>query len=51
MLIQAGLNAIVKGLTLRTRPYVYDPNTPTTNKTSKDARVSFYSGTTQGEPK
>jgi len=46
LMIQAGLNAIVKGLTLRTRPYVYDPNTPMEKKTSKDARVSFYSGHT-----
>ncbi len=46
LLIQAGLNAIVKGLTLRTRPYVYDPNTPMAKKSSKDARVSFYSGHT-----
>ena len=46
VLIQSGFNAIIKGLTLRTRPYVYDPETPIDKKTSKDARVSFYSGHT-----
>ena len=46
LLIQSGLNAIVKGVTSRTRPYVYDPNAPLDKKTSKDARVSFYSGHT-----
>ncbi len=46
LLVQAGLNAIFKGVTLRTRPYVYDPDTPMDIKTSKNARVSFYSGHT-----
>jgi len=46
LMVQAGLTAIIKGLTLRTRPYVYDPNTPMDKKMSKDARVSFYSGHT-----
>jgi len=46
LLIQAGLNAIIKAVTMRTRPYVYDPNTPMDKKTSKDARLSFYSGHT-----
>jgi membrane-associated phospholipid phosphatase len=46
LLVQSGLNGIVKGVTQRTRPYVYDPNTPQEKKTSKDARMSFYSGHT-----
>ncbi len=46
LLIQAGLNAIVKSVSLRTRPYVYDPDTPMDIKTSRAARVSFYSGHT-----
>jgi membrane-associated phospholipid phosphatase len=46
LIFQAGLNAVVKGLTQRIRPYVYDPDSPLDKKTSKDAKVSFYSGHT-----
>jgi membrane-associated phospholipid phosphatase len=46
LLIQAGLNAIIKAGIMRTRPYAYDPNTPIEKKTNKDARLSFYSGHT-----
>lgn len=46
LILQSGLEAIAKGLVHRTRPYAYDPNTPTENRTSKDARISFYSGHT-----
>lgn len=46
LLLQAGVNAVVKGLTQRIRPYVYDPNTHLSKKTSKDAKLSFYSGHT-----
>lgn len=45
-LINLGLNGVVKGLALRTRPYVYDPNTPLDKKTTVEARLSFYSGHT-----
>jgi membrane-associated phospholipid phosphatase len=46
VLLQTGLNGIVKASVLRTRPYVYDPETPIDVKTSKSARFSFYSGHT-----
>ncbi len=46
LLLQSGVNGIVKSLTKRTRPYVYDPNTPLDRKTDRDARLSFYSGHT-----
>jgi len=44
LLLQSGLNALVKGLSQRTRPYVYNENTPLSRKTTSDARASFYSG-------
>jgi membrane-associated phospholipid phosphatase len=46
MLLQSGVNGIIKAGVLRTRPYVYDPDTPMDKKTSKSARFSFYSGHT-----
>ncbi|MCX6834654.1 MAG: phosphatase PAP2 family protein [candidate division Zixibacteria bacterium] len=46
MLLQSGLNELVKGLFHRTRPYVYDEYTPINKKTTSDARASFYSGHT-----
>jgi membrane-associated phospholipid phosphatase len=46
LLIQAGLNAVVKGLTQRIRPYVYHPESPLDKKTSRGAKFSFYSGHT-----
>lgn len=46
LLINAGINGIVKGTVIRIRPYTYDENTPNENKTDVDARVSFYSGHT-----
>jgi hypothetical protein len=46
VLLQSGMNALVKGLSRRTRPYVYDENTPLSRKTTSDARASFYSGHT-----
>jgi membrane-associated phospholipid phosphatase len=46
VLIQSGINSMVKRIALRTRPYVYQSDVPTEKKTSKDARVSFYSGHT-----
>jgi membrane-associated phospholipid phosphatase len=46
MAIQSGINLLVKGLAKRTRPYVYDPNTPIEEKQTVGARLSFYSGHT-----
>ena len=46
MLIQSGLNTMAKGLTQRTRPYVYDPSTPLSEKMNRNARLSFFSGHT-----
>ena len=46
LLLQSGMNALVKGLSKRTRPYVYDENTPLSRKITSDARASFYSGHT-----
>jgi len=46
LLLQSGVNGIVKSLTKRTRPYVYDSDTPLDRKTARDARLSFYSGHT-----
>jgi membrane-associated phospholipid phosphatase len=39
-----GLVAVTKSITHRTRPYVYDPDTPADLKTNADARLSFFSG-------
>jgi membrane-associated phospholipid phosphatase len=44
--IQSGINLLTKGLAKRTRPYVYDPNTPLEKKQTVGARLSFYSGHT-----
>ena len=46
MAIQSGINLITKSLVKRTRPYVYDPNTPLEKKQTVGARLSFYSGHT-----
>ncbi len=46
LLIQASLNGIVKGTVQRTRPFVYDDQTPIDEKTVKDAKISFFSGHT-----
>jgi len=46
ILIQGSLNGIVKGTVLRTRPFVYDPETPMSEKTTTNARISFFSGHT-----
>jgi membrane-associated phospholipid phosphatase len=46
MAIQSGINLITKSLAERTRPYVYDPNTPLEKKQTVGARLSFYSGHT-----
>ena len=46
LLIQGSINGIVKGTVLRTRPYVYDENSPFDETTNTKARVSFFSGHT-----
>jgi membrane-associated phospholipid phosphatase len=45
-LLNLGINSVVKSTVLRTRPYVYDPETPLDKKTTESARLSFYSGHT-----
>jgi membrane-associated phospholipid phosphatase len=46
ILLNIGTNGLLKGLTKRTRPYVYDPQSPLDKTTNIDARLSFYSGHT-----
>lgn len=46
LLIQGSINGIVKGTVQRSRPYVYDKDTPLSEKTEKRARISFFSGHT-----
>ena len=46
VLLNAGINGLVKGLTTRNRPFVYDENSPTEEKYKVGARHSFYSGHT-----
>lgn len=44
LLIQGSVTGIIKGTVERTRPYVYDVNTPLDEKTTDKARLSFFSG-------
>jgi len=46
ILITGATQELVKGLVPRTRPFVYNPDVPIDEKTSRDARKSFYSGHT-----
>lgn len=46
VLLNASLNALVKAITLRDRPFVYDANSLLEPKLDVDARYSFYSGHT-----
>jgi membrane-associated phospholipid phosphatase len=46
VLLNASINGLVKALTLRDRPFVYDKNSLLEPKLTKDARWSFYSGHT-----
>jgi membrane-associated phospholipid phosphatase len=46
MLFTYGINSIVKGITKRTRPFVYNENAPLSEKLKANARRSFYSGHT-----
>lgn len=46
LLLQSSINGIIKGAVQRTRPFVYDDETPIDKKTTTDARISFFSGHT-----
>jgi membrane-associated phospholipid phosphatase len=46
VLVNASINALIKGITTRSRPYVYDVGTPINEKYKVEARYSFYSGHT-----
>lgn len=46
VLLNASLNGLIKALTLRDRPYVYDTRSLLEPKLDLDARYSFYSGHT-----
>jgi len=46
ILLNASINALVKAMTLRNRPFVYDKNSLLEPKLDVDARYSFYSGHT-----
>ena len=46
VLLNASINTLVKALTLRDRPYVYDKNSLIEPKLDVEARYSFYSGHT-----
>ncbi len=46
MLINSGLTAITKQLTMRTRPFVYNDGAPFEKKQQLDSRMSFFSGHT-----
>ena len=45
-LLNKGINALIKGLATRNRPYVYDSGCPVEEKYKVNARHSFYSGHT-----
>jgi membrane-associated phospholipid phosphatase len=44
VLLNADINGLVKGLATRTRPFVYDDNSPDEEKYKVSATHSFYSG-------
>ena len=46
LLINSGLNGVLKSSVLRTRPFVYNPDVDMELKTDKKARYSFYSAHT-----
>ncbi|TFG95338.1 MAG: phosphatase PAP2 family protein, partial [Calditrichales bacterium] len=46
VLMQLGLNQMAKYFAPRIRPFVYDPDSPMSEKTENRARQSFYSGHT-----
>ncbi|MBD2701522.1 phosphatase PAP2 family protein [Spirosoma sp. BT702] len=44
MLLANGVKGMVKAVTQRTRPFVYNPDAPLADKLERDARQSFFSG-------
>ncbi|WP_240543759.1 phosphatase PAP2 family protein [Spirosoma foliorum] len=44
ILLASGIERTIKGVTQRTRPYVYNPAAPLDEKLTRDARESFFSG-------
>jgi membrane-associated phospholipid phosphatase len=46
LMLNQGLNWMAKGLARRTRPFVYEPESPHEDKTKTNARLSFFSGHT-----
>jgi hypothetical protein len=46
VLVNAAINGLVKGLTERSRPFVFDENSPLEKKYDVGSRYSFYSGHT-----
>ncbi len=46
LMLNQGLNWMAKGLSRRTRPFVYEPESPYEDKTKTNARLSFFSGHT-----
>jgi membrane-associated phospholipid phosphatase len=44
--LQLGLNYLAKALTQRIRPYCYEKNSPLSEKTTVNAKLSFFSGHT-----
>jgi membrane-associated phospholipid phosphatase len=44
LLLNTSITTIVKGVTQRVRPYVYDNQSPWSDRIKKDSRLSFYSG-------
>ncbi|MVM33563.1 phosphatase PAP2 family protein [Spirosoma sp. HMF4905] len=44
LLLANGVERTIKGVTQRTRPFVYNPSTPLDEKLTRDARQSFFSG-------
>ena len=46
LIVAGSVNELLKGTVQRTRPFVYDPDTQLSDKITKDARVSFFSGHT-----
>ena len=46
LLLQSSIGGIVKGTVKRTRPFVYDEQSPIEEKKTTEARVSFFSGHT-----
>jgi membrane-associated phospholipid phosphatase len=46
LVVAGSVNELLKGTVQRTRPFVYDVNTNLSDKTTKDARTSFFSGHT-----